>query len=292
MTQISGGRTINWARWTPFIMIGMALLQYVGAGIAVRLFEVLDTGMVAWGRIVMAALMLLLIFRPKVWTLPRQELIFGAVLGVAMGCMNVLFYYSISYIPLGTAVALEFIGQVLLAAVTSRGWRTRIALIIAFTGVMMISWVGVDIQAPGVVKGLILAITAGLAWAVYVYLGRKASAMGTGSNSLTLAMVTSTFLFMPVGLPGVAPVFQDWTLLTALVGIALLSTIIPYRTEIALMKYVPTSTFSLMMSIYPASSMLIGMVMLRQLPTLGEVIGLVLVSTAVALVSVKPNAGK
>lgn len=270
----------------PGILLASGIIQYVGASIAVTLFAAASVAAVAWGRVAVGAIVMMAWRRP---TIVWRQLWRPAVLGIALVTMNVLFYYAIARIPLGTAVALEFIGPVLLAAVTGRGWRIWTGIVLAVSGVFLISWIGVDTSEPGVAAGVTFAVAAGAAWALYMWMGSKVATAGAGPDSLALGMAIGALLYVPLAIPDFAVILTDVKLLALMVAVGLFSSVVPYFLEVTLLSKVPASTFALLNSLYPATSLVVGMVLLRQFPSAGEIVGLVLISIAVVLVTWRPR---
>lgn len=133
----------------PALFVVSGLTQYYGAALAIGLFVLIEASAVAWLRLVAAALLLLAWRRPwrRRWT--RQDLLGAGLFGTALAAMNVTFYIAIEHLPLGTAVAIEFVGPVAVAAITGRGWRERIAIGLAAVGVVLLAGVTLSIGGPG-----------------------------------------------------------------------------------------------------------------------------------------------
>ncbi len=261
-------------------MLLSGLSQYVGASIAVGLFVTASGLAVGWGRIFFAALFLLAWRRP--WAYPHK--LRALAFGLALGGMNILFYLAIARIPLGTAVALEFLGPVLLAS-AARTRRSTIAVALVATGVFLISWVGLDLSDPDVALGFVFALAAGLCWVAYMLLGSRVAGSANGIDGLAVAMAGAAIVFSPLALPelvGIRPTLSFWL---TLVFVALLSSAVPYVIDQVVLRDVPATTFAILNSILPAMSTVVGFVMLRQLPSSGELLGLVLISLAVFIAS-------
>ena len=275
------------ARFAPFLMLGSGISQYVGASLAVGLFAVAPALSVAWGRILAGGLIMML-WRRAIPRLPAGGFdwrTFGkaAIFGVILGAMNLSFYMAIDRISLGTAVALEYLGPVLLAALTGRGWKARLGILLAAAGVFLISWAGVDISDPSVAIGVAFAFLAGVFWAFYIWVGRKVAVGGRGLDSLAWAMCVAALVYLPLGAPGIGPIVVDWKLLLFLVCVGALSSALPYGIDQIVMKSLPAATVALLNSLLPVTSVVVGLVMLRQIPNWAEVTGIALVSIAVAL---------
>lgn len=279
-----GGRA---ARFAPLLLLASGVSMYVGASLAVSLFAAASAVSVAWGRVLAGGIVMLLWRR----SLPRtpegsfdwRMLGKAAIFGVVLGAMNLCFYLAIDRIALGTAVALEYLSPVLLAALTGRGWKVRLGIFLAAAGVFLISWAGVDMSDPRVAVGVGFALLAGLFWAFYIWLGRKIAVDGHGLDSLAWAMAVAALVYLPIGAPGIGPVFSDWKLLLFLVCVGVMSSALPYAIDQVVMKALPAATVALLNSLLPVTSLLVGLIMLAQIPNWAEVGGLLLVSAAVAL---------
>lgn len=267
----------------PLLVIGSGLSSYVGAGFAVSLFTLMPSTTVAWWRVTIGALVLLAWRRPWRRSWSRRELAVSAAFGVATATMNVIFYASIDHLPLGTAVSLEFLGPVAVALATGRGWRPRLAAVIALAGVASISGLGVDLADPRQRLGVLLALGAGAAWAAYILLGRKVASAGSGLDSLAVASAAGALAYTPFAVTTAAPAFSSLAVAASVIGVAVLSTVVPYVLDQVNLGRLAPATFSLLEALMPATSLAVGVVMLRQLPNAWEVTGLVLVSIAVAL---------
>lgn len=270
--------------FAPFALILAAIFQYLGAGLAVQLFDELAIGTVAWGRIAASAIILLLIVRPRIKQMPLLQV---AIFGLTLTGMNLSFYFSIAYIPLGAAVSIEFLGPVLLSAFSSSGIRPRIALMLAFIGVLLISWVGFDLSDRKVQYGLFMSGIAGALWVFYIWLGNRAVRRGSGPETLAVGMALGAIVFFPFALPELPLIATNWYFLLLLFLVGLFASVIPYAIEFSVLRYLPTWMFSMLMALYPAASLGIGVVMLSQIPSFGEISGLICITAAVILISGK-----
>ena len=172
----------------------------------------------------------------------------AALFGIVLGGMNLNFYMAIDRIPLGTAVSIEYIGPVLLAALTGRGWRVRTGITLAALGVFLISWAGVDMSDPSVAAGVGFVLLAGLFWALYIWIGRKVAIGGRGLDSLSWAMMVAGLVYIPLGAPGIGPIVSDWKLLLALFAVGTLSSALPYGIDQIVMRKIPAPTMALLTS--------------------------------------------
>ena len=266
-------------------IVGSGLIQYVGAALAVVAFASVEPASVAWWRVVTGAVVLLAWKRPWRGGLTRSDLAISALFGVIVLTMNSSFYEAIARIPLGTAVSIEFIGPVAVAVIRGRGWRPRVAAVLAFAGVACIGGLALDLSVASVRVGVAWILLAALAWSAYIVVGQRASSTRDGVANLALGCAWGSLFFAPILGPGAMAATTSWKLIAIVVGVGLLSTAIPYSFEAIAMRRLAASTFALFAAILPAMSALVGAVMLRQIPGVFELIGLDLVSVAVWLAS-------
>lgn len=273
-----------------FLLAGFS--QYFGAALAVGLYASLPAPTVAWGRGLAGALVLLAIVRPWRVSWTRRELVQSGVFGSVLLGMNLMFYVAIGLLPLGAAVAIEFIGPVLVAAWGGRSARHRFAIALATFGVLCISLVGLDWggqrSTAELAWGVVAALAAGALWGTYMVLGGRIVRARSGIQSLTAGLAAGSVVYAPIGLvsagvTGTMAHLADPGLIGILLGVGLLSTVLPYTLDQVTMKRLGTAMFALLNALLPVSATVIGVIMLRQLPTWGEVLGIVAVSAAVAI---------
>ncbi|MDT0166735.1 EamA family transporter [Actinotalea sp. AC32] len=271
----------------PAIFVVSGLTQYVGAALAVGLFDRIPAPAVAWLRVVVAALVLLAWRRPwrRTWT--RRDLGAAVAFGTCLAAMNVTFYVAIDHLPLGTAVAIEFVGPVVVAAVTGSGARERWGIALAAVGVVLLAGVTLGAGGPGVAVGLVAILAAAAFWAGYIVLGRRVAVRGDGVTTLAVAMAAGGLVTAPLLAGSATPVLGSWTLLAAVVGVAVLSSVIPYALEQVVLRRVGAAVFAILLALLPATAAVVGAVVLRQWPHPLELVGLVLVSAAIALTSLR-----
>ncbi|MGN8244552.1 EamA family transporter [Cellulomonas soli] len=268
----------------PLIFVLSGLTQYVGAALAVGLFDELRPATVAWLRVAIAALVLVAWRRPWRVTWTRAGLRTAALFGVVLALMNVAFYVGIDHLPLGTAVAIEFLGPVAVAAATGSGWRDRTGIGLAAAGVVLLAGVSLDGGHDAVV-GLVAIGIAAACWAAYIVLGRRVASAGEagGITGLAVGMSAGGLVLAPVFAVSAGPVLHDAWLAAVLLAIAVCSSVVPYALEQVVLRRVPPATFAILLALLPATAAVVGAVMLRQWPHGLEVVGLLLVSAAIAL---------
>jgi inner membrane transporter RhtA len=260
-----------------------AVFHYLGPAFAVLLFARVDVLGVAWLRIAAAAAVFLAWRRPwrviasATWAQRRLLIAMGAVLGA----MNVFFYLAIERLPLGTVGAIEFLGPILLAALGARTPRNTLALVGVVAGVVLLT----DVRAEGDVLGYVFAIANALGFMLYAVLGHRLAADGgaSGIDRLGAAMVIALIAVTPLGLSDAARTVEQPLLLLAGIGVGICSSVIPYVCDQLAMARMPRATFALMLALLPATATAIGVLVLRQVPSVIEITGVVLVVAAIAV---------
>jgi inner membrane transporter RhtA len=269
----------------PLLFVVSGLTLYAGAAVAVGLFDRLAAPAVGWWRILLAAVVLVAWRRPWRRRWSRRDLVAAALFGVVLAAMNVVFYVAVAHLPLGVAVAIEFLGPVAVAAVTGRGWQERAAIAVAAAGVVLLAGVTLASGIPreDAVVGLAAVLAAAACWAGYIVLGKRVAGAGAGIDGLAVGMVAGALAFAPFFGSTAATVVPDVPLLLFLLVVAICSSVVPYVLDQVVLRRVGTATFSVMLALLPATAVLVGAVVLRQVPTWPELAGLALVSGAIAL---------
>lgn len=268
----------------PLIFFTEGVIQYVGAGFAVTLFALMGPLTVAWLRTVFAAVLMLAWRRP--WgkrALTPSGYLWSCLFGTALVCMNMTFYEAIARLPLGTTVSVEFLGPVIFAAIGIAGWLGKFSVLLAFSGVVMIGGLGLDMSNPTDRLGLFWALVAGGMWVAYMALGRKVAVLGRGIDSLSVGLVFGSFLQLPLAWPDIHVAFSSWSVFGLALLMSLCSSFVPYILELVVLRDVSAAIFALLSALLPVTSLLVGVFMLRQFPSWAEVGGLILVSIAVVL---------
>ncbi len=269
-----------------FLLSGFS--QYYGAALAVGLFAILPPITVAWLRILVSAGVLLAWRRPwrQPWT--RRELLASALFGCVLAAMNICFYLAVDHLPLGTAVAIEFIGPVGVAAITGSGWRERTGIGFAALGVVLLA--GVTLEhgwTASAVIGLIAILGSAVFWAGYIVLGRRIAGKRDGISSLAVGMAAGALLFAPLCVWRAGPAVTDWRPAVAIVGIALLSSVLPYVVEQVVLRQVTAARFAILLALLPVTAAITGAIVLAQLPGPLEVVGMTLICGAIVLTARK-----
>ncbi|GLY16411.1 EamA family transporter [Kineosporia rhizophila] len=257
-------RTSNTSNPAVLLVLGSCISLQFGAALAAQLFPTLG----AWGtttlRLGIAALVLLAIARPAVraWKWDQWRATFA--LGLALAGMNGFFYAAIERIPLGTAVAIEFLGPLALAALLTRTGRDLVWVGLALLGMAvlglesLLSTTGLDPLGVG------FALIAAVFWALYIQTGARVGILVPGTGGLAIALAVATLAVSPLGLSGATAVTEAPHLLLIALGTALLASVIPYTLELAAMRRVPRNVFGILLSLEPVAATAIGWLLLHQ----------------------------
>jgi len=263
--------------------VGSAIFHYLGPAFAVLLFTRVDPLGVAWLRIASAAAVFAAWRRPwrEVAGLdrPARRVVVG--LGIVFAAMNVCFYIAIDRLPLGTVAAIEFLPVILLAAVGARTARNTLALGLAVPGVYLLT----DVRLEGEPVGIAFAFANAALFAVYIVLAHRLSRTPHIGriDGLALAMLLAAVAVTPIAGWNAAPALVDPIALAAGIAVGVTSSVIPYVFDQLAMARLSRATYSLLVSLLPATATLIGIVVLTQIPSRIEVAGVALVVAAVAV---------
>ncbi|MER8748645.1 DMT family transporter [Mesorhizobium sp. M1050] len=267
----------------PHVWFGVsAVFHYLGPAFAVLLFPHVGVLGMAWLRIAAAALIFAPMTRP--WrTLVRADrssrlllLAFGACLAV----MNCSFYLALDRLPISLVAAIEFVGTIGVAVIGLRTTRNLAALAIAVAGTLLL----IDVKWSSDPLGLFWAFLNGTLFVGYIVLGHRIAASGAGGGiaSLGAAMAIAFIIVLPIGFRDALPAFFSRPLLLAAIGVGICSSVIPYICDQLAMSRLPRASFALMLSLLPVAATLIGVIVLRQIPSLTDCLGIALVVAGVA----------
>lgn len=261
-------------------MLAVAAIFSVQFGSAIartRFDEVGPTG-AATLRLVFAAVILVVVVRPRVARWRRGQWLAAILLGLALAGMNSLIYLALDRIPLGVAVTLEFMGPLVLALVQTRRVRDGVWAVVALAGVVLL---GVGSTGSVAVGGVLLAFGAAAFWAGYILTSSRAGRLIEGIDGLVVAVVVAAVVVAPFGAgPAVRAIALDPRLVVVFLLVAVLTSALPYALEMIALRSLPTRVFGVLSSLGPAVAALAGFVVIHQALTLREVVALVLVSVA------------
>ena len=258
-----------------------ALFHYLGPSFAVLLFASIAPAGVAWLRIASAAVVFGIWRRP--WRYARalspHDRLVVAALGIVLAAMNSCFYLAIARLPLGTVGAIEFLGPIGLAAIGLRSGRNVGALGFAVVGVFVLT----DVRFAAETIGYLFAFANCALFVLYIVLGHRIASRAGNIDRLGAAMLVAMVVALPIGIADAAPALLNPLLLAAGVGVGVSSSVIPYVCDQLAMARLPRASFALLLSLLPATAAVVGLVVLRQIPSPAEIVGIALVVAGVAL---------
>jgi inner membrane transporter RhtA len=260
-----------------------ASFHYLGPAFAVLLFARVGVLGVAWLRVAAAAAIFAAWRRPwrTVRSLDRDGRRLLAAWGAVLALMNTCFYVAIDRLPLGTVAAIEFTGVIALAALGARSRRNAAALGLTVAGVYLLTDVELEVEPVG----LAFAFANALLFALYIVLAHRVAADGRmgGIDGLGASMLIAALVITPIGGWQVLPALADPLAIAAGIGVGVCSSVIPYVTDQLAMRRLARSTYALLVALLPATATVIGVVVLAQVPSPAEAVGVALVIVGVAV---------
>ncbi len=265
------GRAPAWS----LAVVAMLSVQ-LGGALSVGLFPAIGAVGTAWLRLAAGSVILLLIARPRPRDVPREAILPVLALGVATAAMSVAFLVSIDRIPLGTTVAIEFLGPLTVAAVQAHDRRMLIWPALAFAGVLLLTrpWDG-GVDAVGVIAAAIAAV----GWGTYILLTQHVGDRVAGVKGLALTIPIAAVLALPFGAPQVVAGMTPVILLAAF-GLAILMPVLPFALEMLALRRLTAHAFGTLMALEPGFAVVIGALVLHQLPAPLQIVGVLLVIVA------------
>lgn len=260
------------------VLTGITSVQF-GSALATTVFAEAGAAGTVLMRTAFAAIVLMVLWRPARATLNRITARDILLYGITLAFMNLCFYEALDRLPLGIAVTLEFVGPLTVAIAGSRTRLDVVWVLLAAGGILLLA---PDIGDGLDPLGVVLALTAGAFWGCYILVAARVGRGPAGIGGLAIAMCIATVILIPFGaLHGGSDLLVPATLLTGL-GVALLSSVIPYTVELEALRRLPERTFGVLMSIEPAVAALVGVVALGQALAGREIIAIALVVVASA----------
>ncbi|MGY1579876.1 EamA family transporter [Streptomyces sp. MN13] len=258
------------------VLAGGISVQFGGALAVLLMPKAGALGVVAL-RLAVAAVVLLVVCRPRLRGYSRADWSTVVVFGITMAGMNGLFYQSIDRIPLGPAVTLEVLGPLALSVLASRRAVNLIWAGLALAGVFLLGGGGFDDLDP---LGVAFALGAGVMWAAYIVFSARTGRRFPQADGLALAMAVGALLFVPLGIAESGTKLLDPVTLGLGAGVAVLSSVLPYTLELLALRRLPASTFAVLMSLEPALAATAGFLILDQALTTAQALAIALVIAA------------
>ena len=256
-----------------------AVSQYLGAALAFSIFDNLGTSTVATLRVLGAALILILLRRSWRRSLKDLDMFWTASFGIVLAGMNLCFYLAIDNLPLGNAVAIEFLGPIAVAAAGNRSARNLVALIVASLGVLLLA----QVTSEGTVTGVLFALAAGTLWGFYIVLGSKVARTGAHLDGLGIGMLIGGLAIFPSSLHTIGRAFDSPLLMLVALSTGVLGNVIPYGIDQLVFRRISKTRFAFLQSLLPATAACVGILVLGQKTSIGELVGIGLIIFAIGL---------
>jgi inner membrane transporter RhtA len=261
------------------VLGGIGSVQF-GSAFADKLFAQAGPGGVVLLRVLLAAVILLAIARPSLRRRSRADVVAAVAFGLVLAGMNWSFYEALNRLPLGVAVTIEFTGPLVVAVAGSRRVLDLVWVALAAGGVVLLALRG---GQHGVhTLGVALALVAASCWAAYILLSQRVGAAFARLDGLAIALGVGTLLVLPAGIVQGGDALLRPSVLAGGLGVALLSSLIPYSLEIMALRRIAAAPFGLLMSLEPAVAAVAGVVVLGQGLTAVLTLALVMVIAASA----------
>ena len=276
MVPFNAEVTTNQARTGALMAMGSMLCVQIGLAVAVTLIDRIGVEGAAWLRLAWAGVLMLVIVRPRVSAFTWATFRVCVVLGVVTAAITLLFMAALDRIPLGTASALEFLGPLGVAVAHGKGGHRVVWPGLAAIGVVLLtqSWDGAVDPI-----GVLYALGAAVCWAGYILLTQRAGDEVSGINALAVSMpVAGLIATIAVG-PAVLPRMTPEILLLG-IGLAILLPVVPFALELLALRRLTTAAFGTLMALEPGFAMIVGLVMLHQVPGPFGIVGICFVVAA------------
>jgi inner membrane transporter RhtA len=260
----------------PVLVLGGIASVQIGAAVAIKLFDQVGPGGAVLLRLVISAVLVGVIVRPKLRGRSRRDWLSVVGFGLVLAAMNGLFYAAIARIPLGIAVTFEFLGPLGVAIGGSRRALDLVWAALAAIGVVTLTTGGGHLSVAGVV----LAVAAGGCWASYILLSQRVGRSFDGMSGLAIALGIASIGIAPYGVIAGQSALLHPAVLGKGAAIAVLSSAIPYSLELAALRRLRAAVFGVLMSMEPAMAAVSGVVIVGQHLELREWFAIVAVMVA------------
>jgi inner membrane transporter RhtA len=262
------------------LLLSMISVQ-VGAALAKTLFHSIGPSGAVLLRVGIGALILLILWRPKLSGYTWREYRWAVLFGVVLAAMNFSFYQALDRIPLAVAVTIEFIGPLAVALLGSRRRIDLLWVALAGAGIVLLAPIGLFGGIALNPLGVSLALLAGVLWACYIFLSAQVGQSFPGVTGLALAMIVAAVLLLPIGIVGAgSTTLLDGPVLLLGAGVAMLSSVLPYSLELEALRRLPPRVFGVLMSLEPAVAAVVGLLLLHQQVGLRAAVAIALVIVA------------
>ena len=277
LTHKTTERSVLGAVPPPIVVLLAIISVQVGAAFAKGLFQAIGSSGTVFLRVGFGAIIFCLVARPRIRGYARKDYLLIVLFGLSIAIMNGSFYAAIARIPLGIAVTLEFVGPLTVSVIASRKRRDFVWIALAAIGVVLLAPIGHSTLDP---LGVVLALLAGACWGVYILLNVRIGRAFVGQTGLALSMAVAALALLPFGIWSGGAMLLNPRILLLGVGVAILSTVIPFTLELEALRRLPARVFGVLMSLEPAMATLVGFVILHELVSIRALIALSLIVVA------------
>ncbi|MGA2122798.1 MAG: EamA family transporter [Acidimicrobiales bacterium] len=269
-----------------FLLAGVVLVQW-SAALVVPVFPVLGASATSAWRFLIGAVVLIVITRPHVRSWSRTQWIGACALGVSTAFMNQCFYQALARIPLGGAVAIEFLGPLCVAALGRRSLRHFAFVVLAGLGVLALTHPGNGLTLVGV----LFAAGSGLGWALYVISAARVGGLTRGFDGLAVSMSIAAIVTLPFSLPKTSQLFSHPDTLARLAIVAVMAIVLSFGADLQGLRRVHSSIAGVLLAFDPAVAFLIGWLLLNQTVSVWDFVGLACVMVAGVAVTYDSSVG-
>lgn len=273
------------------LVVAAACAQQTGAALAVKVWAVLGAAGIVLVRSAVAATVMVSVRRPRLVNLTRAHWVTALSLAVTICVMSLAFYNATGRIPLGIAVTIEVLGPLVLSVITAGRWAAILWAVLALGGIALLGLTSKNASGNVNVVGIVCAVVAAFAWAVYILLSAKAARMFDKLDALTLASLFGCVLVAPLAIvSGRLSELADWRVAGVVAAVAIMSSVIPFSMEMTALKSLPSNMFAVLTSLSPMIAAIAGLVMLGQSLTQWHYLAIVMVTIAgVGAVRTRPK---
>jgi inner membrane transporter RhtA len=261
------------------VVLGILSVQ-VGAAFSKSLFPAVGPYGTVFLRLFFAALILMVAWRPRVRGYNGRAYLLVLLFGLVFAAMNSSFYAALDRVPLGIAVAVEFVGPLGIAVFGSRRPLDLLWAVLAAGGIVLLTPLSGASSEQIDPVGIALALLAGVCWAAYILISVRVGRSFPGGNGLALGTAVGAVLVAPIGIWQGGQNLLDWPLLATGAAVALLSSVIPYSFELEALRKLPARVFGVLMSIEPAFAVIVGFALLGEALGQRELLAVGLITAA------------
>lgn len=258
-----------------YMLLGASLIQW-SAALVTRVFGQIGPSATSAWRFLLGALVLMAFTRPNLRRWSLQQWLGALALGVSVAFMNQCFYQAIARIPLGAAVAIEYLGPFMVSALGKRSTRHLALVVLAGLGVLAIARPGAGLNAAGI----LFAAGSGLGWASYVFAAHRVGGQTEGFGGLAVSMAIGAVVTLPMSMGSSAFVLSHPTTLARLALVAVMSIVLGFACELQALRRLKPSTAGVLFALDPAVAFVIGLLVLSQRVYPWDIVGIVCVVIA------------